>query len=96
MSENVNDVIVPYVNRVHDDLGVDDGQAALALFDHFVISCTILKLNFCRKFPLYSISAVQSKICVIMINRKWQETLQKKAKYSKQNSKHSTIAGDIY
>ncbi len=35
MLEYVNDVIVPYVDRVRDDLGVDDGQAALALFDHF-------------------------------------------------------------
>ena len=31
----INDIIVPFVERVHDDLGTSDSQAALALFDHF-------------------------------------------------------------
>ena len=31
----INDIVVPFVERVHDDLGTDDSQAALALFDHF-------------------------------------------------------------
>ena len=31
----INDIIVPFVGRVFDNLGTDDTQAALALFDHF-------------------------------------------------------------
>ena len=35
MLEYVNNVIVPYVDKVCNDLGVDVSQSALALFDHF-------------------------------------------------------------
>lgn len=31
----IEDVIVPYVKRVHEEMDTDDDQAALALFDHF-------------------------------------------------------------
>ena len=31
----IRDIIVPFVDRVGEDLGTDDSQAALALFDHF-------------------------------------------------------------
>lgn len=31
----INDIIVPFVERVRDDLGTDNSQAALAVFDHF-------------------------------------------------------------
>lgn len=36
----ISDIIVPFVNRVHEDLGTDDSQAALALFDHFKVQLT--------------------------------------------------------
>ena len=35
MLKYINDIIVPFVERVRDDLGTDDSQAALGLFDHF-------------------------------------------------------------
>ena len=35
MLEYVNNVIVPYVGKVRNDLGVEVSQSALALFDHF-------------------------------------------------------------
>lgn len=35
MLEYIEDVIVPYVKRVREDLDTDEDQAALALFDHF-------------------------------------------------------------
>ena len=31
----ITDIIVPFVERVHDNLGTDDSQTALAWFDHF-------------------------------------------------------------
>ena len=35
MLKYIDDIIVPFVERVRDDLGTDDSQAALGLFDHF-------------------------------------------------------------
>ena len=35
MLKYINDIIVPYVERVRNDLGTDDSQAALGLFDQF-------------------------------------------------------------
>ena len=31
----ITDIIMPFVERVRDDLGTSDSQAALTLYDHF-------------------------------------------------------------
>ena len=35
MIKSIDDIIVPFVNQKHDELGLEDNHPALAIFDHF-------------------------------------------------------------
>ena len=67
MLEYVEDVIVPYVKRVQNDLGVDDSQAALALFDHFRGQLTSAVTDILEKHNIQSVLVPASA---------WKECIQ--------------------